>query len=215
MSVRRVVTGHNADAKAVFVSDSLVEPQSAPGIAFEFARLWGADSLPPLPDTGTATQYHDYFPPGGGLRFGIFTIPPALEAPLTPEERKNAYVQMEQLFPGLSAHMEVTNPGMHTSDSVDFGYVISGRIWLELDDGSIKELRAGDTYIQNGTRHAWRNRTSEPCSILVVLVGTSRVPSGRSIAQGIREAANKNRGVRPSVEGTSFVKAQAAPDLEC
>jgi quercetin dioxygenase-like cupin family protein len=75
---------------------------------------------------------------------------------------------------------------MHTSDSIDFGYVISGSIWLELDDGSMKELHAGDAYVQNGTRHAWRNRSSEPCSILVALIGTKREPSGLSVAQSCR-----------------------------
>ncbi|MGA8051728.1 MAG: cupin domain-containing protein [Burkholderiales bacterium] len=90
---------------------------------------------------------------------------------------------MERLFPGLASHMEPGNPGMHTSDSIDFGYVIPGSIWLELDDGTMKELRAGDTYVQNGTRHAWRNRSSGPCSILVVLVGARREQSGVSVAQ--------------------------------
>lgn len=189
MNVRRVVTGHPLDSNAEFVGDTLVEAHSVPGIAFEFVRLWGAESLPQFPDSGAPPPYRDYFPPVGGVRFGIFTVPPAREATLTPEERRHAYAQMEKLFPGLSAHMEVTNPGMHTSDSIDFGYVISGTISLELDNGSTKELRAGDTYIQNGTRHAWRNRSSEPCSIVVVLVGTGRSPSGRSVAQGIREAA--------------------------
>ena len=80
--------------------------------------------------------------------------------------------------------MEPANPGMHTSDSIDFGYVISGSIWLELDEGSARELRAGDTYVQNGTRHAWRNRSSEPCSILVTLIGVRREPSGLSVAKG-------------------------------
>ena len=51
---------------------------------------------------------------------------------------------------------------MHTTDTVDIDVVISGEVDLELDDGSEVHLRPGDCVIQNGTRHAWRNRTSEP-----------------------------------------------------
>ena len=183
MHARRVVTGHSSESIAVFASDAVVEPEVVAGLGFEFLKLWGAESLPSFPDAGSAPAYRDFFPPAGGFRFGIFTIPPERETPLAPGERKNVYVQMEQRFPGLAAHMEAKNQGMHTSDSIDFGYVISGSIWLELDNGATKELHAGDTYVQNGTRHAWRNRSSAPSSILVVLIGTSREPSGLSVAQ--------------------------------
>ncbi len=183
MKARRVVTGHSPDSKAVFASDGIVEPNVVAGLGSEFLKLWGGESLPSFPDAGSPSPYRDYFPPVGGFRFGIFTIPPERATPPPPEEWKNIYVQMEQVFPGVSAYSEANNSGMHTSDSIDFGYVISGSSWLELDNGAMKELHAGDTYIQNGTRHAWRNRGSEPCSILVVLLGTRREPSGLSVAQ--------------------------------
>jgi len=183
MQVRRLVTGHDANSKAVFVSDEEVSPRAVPGINFEFLRLWGGDTRPAFPDAGAEPAYQTYFPPESGFRFGIFTIPAARPAPPTPEERRAAHLEMERLLPGLASHMEPSSPGMHTSDSIDFGYVISGSIWLELDDGNTTELRAGDTYVQNGTRHAWRNRSLEPCSILVALVGAQREPSGLSFAQ--------------------------------
>ena len=72
------------------------------------------------------------------------------------------------------ADMEPDSPGMHTTDTVDFEYVVSGRIVLELDDGETVELGPGDTVVQNGTRHAWRNPFAEPCQMVVVLVGATR-----------------------------------------
>jgi mannose-6-phosphate isomerase-like protein (cupin superfamily) len=63
---------------------------------------------------------------------------------------------------------------MHTTDTVDFEYVLSGSIDLELDNGETVHLTPGDTVVQNGTRHAWRNRGSEPCQLVVVLVGAHR-----------------------------------------
>jgi quercetin dioxygenase-like cupin family protein len=63
---------------------------------------------------------------------------------------------------------------MHTSDTVDVGIVMSGELWLELDDGAERHLTAGDVVIQNGTRHRWQNRSSEPCVMTFVLVGAHR-----------------------------------------
>jgi quercetin dioxygenase-like cupin family protein len=74
----------------------------------------------------------------------------------------------------MAAHMEADNPGMHTTDTVDYEYVVSGRVILELDDGATVELGPGDTVIQNGTRHAWRNPYDGPCQMVVVLVGAIR-----------------------------------------
>ena len=56
---------------------------------------------------------------------------------------------------------------MHTTDTVDFDVVVSGEIWLELDDGAEVKLEAGDCVVQNGTRHSWHNRSSEPCVLAV------------------------------------------------
>jgi mannose-6-phosphate isomerase-like protein (cupin superfamily) len=81
---------------------------------------------------------------------------------------------MERALPGMAAHMEPDEPGMHTTDTVDYEFVVSGRVVLELDDGATVELGPGATVVQNGTRHAWRNPFDEPCQMVVVLVGATR-----------------------------------------
>ena len=91
--------------------------------------------------------------------------------------------EMEAKLPGLASHMEPKNPGMHTTDTIDFEYIIEGEVWLELDDNAAVQLRAGDTVVQNGTRHRWRNESSDPCRIVVFMVGTERQPSGIEIAR--------------------------------
>ncbi|MEG3585963.1 MAG: cupin domain-containing protein, partial [Actinomycetota bacterium] len=63
---------------------------------------------------------------------------------------------------------------MHTTDTVDYEFVISGEVVLELDDGAEVTLKPGDTVVPNGTRHAWRNRTNEPAVLVVVLIGAKR-----------------------------------------
>jgi quercetin dioxygenase-like cupin family protein len=64
----------------------------------------------------------------------------------------------------MVAYLEPDNPGMHATDTVDFGVVLSGEVILELDDGVEKVLRPGDTVMQDGTRHRWEpgNPASRP-----------------------------------------------------
>ena len=85
-----------------------------------------------------------------------------------------AFGELERKLPGMAATLELDHPGMHTTDTVDFEYVISGEVWLELDDGEEVRLRAGDTVVQNGTRHAWHNRGTDACRMVVISVGANR-----------------------------------------
>ena len=171
-SVRRVVTGHTVDGKAAVASDEYVPALTAalaPGHAWNL--LWGTDVPPRYPDDGAIPLAPAYFPPVGGIRFMVYTVGPMSTATMPTLDRKLAFSEFESKFPGCLAHMEPESPGMHITASVDFEYVISGEVWLELDDGKEILLRAGDTVVQNGTRHAWRNRTTEPCRMAIVLVG--------------------------------------------
>jgi mannose-6-phosphate isomerase-like protein (cupin superfamily) len=175
MAVRRVVTGHTTDGKAIVASDELIEPITidlAPGA--EFLTVWGADEAPTFPDAGQASALATYFPPLGGFRFGMFTVPPATAVSAADFDIEAALGQMEARLPGLAGHMEPENPGMHTTDTVDYEFVVSGEIVLELDDGVKVHLKPGDTVVQNGTRHAWRNEGTEPCTMVLAIVGAER-----------------------------------------
>jgi len=78
---------------------------------------------------------------------------------------------MDAQLPGLAAHMEPAHPGMHTTATVDYEYVVSGRVVLELDDGASVELGPGDTVVQNGTRHRWSNAGTGPAVLAVFICG--------------------------------------------
>ena len=173
MQVRRVVTGHDGAGKAVFATDERVAPTTLallPGM--EFHRLWGADETVSFPGDGSAPAAHAYFPPVGGFRVGMFTVPPSTtQADLSQLDVPAALAELETALPGMAAHMEPDAPGMHTTATVDVEYVISGRCILELDDGATVELGPGDVVVQNGTRHAWRNPYDETCRMVVVLIG--------------------------------------------
>ncbi len=173
MQVRRVVTGHDADGKAVFAGDEQVEPVTLallPGM--EFHRLWGGDTVASFPDDGSRPDAPRYFPPAEGFRFAFFSIPPDGGAGAPADlDFDAALAEFEQKLPGMAEHLEPAAPGMHTTASIDFGVVVSGSVVLELDDGATVTLRTGDTYVQNGTRHRWSNPTDTPAVIAVVLIG--------------------------------------------
>ena len=173
MHARRVVTGHSPDGKAVFVSDEAVAPVTLallPGS--EFHQLWGTDTTPHFPDDGSRPSAPRYFPAPGGCRFGFFTIPPdggvGVPADL---DLGAALAEFDERLPGMSEYLEVDSPGMHTTATIDFGVVLSGAATLELDDGATVVLAAGDTYVQNGTRHRWSNTGSVPAVLAVALIG--------------------------------------------
>ena len=153
MGIRRVVTGHDETGQAVFVSDAVIEPITLALVPeTEFYRLWGSEERSSFPDTGA-----EPVAPNTAVFTEDFDVGAAL-------------VEMEEKLPGMAAHMEPENPGMHTTASIDYEYVVSGRVVLELDDGATRELGPGDTVIQNGTRHAWRNPYDEPAMMAVVLI---------------------------------------------
>ena len=169
--MRRVVTGRR-DGKAVVVSDTEVEAIGSglmPGTVFH--QIWGSDEPATAPTNGVMPKHHGYFPPAGGYRFVFFTLGPESVTPAEDIDIGAAISELQRKLPGLAEVMEPDHPGMHTTDTVDLDLVISGEIWLELDDGKEVHLRAGDCVIQNGTRHAWHNRTSEPTVMFGALIG--------------------------------------------
>jgi mannose-6-phosphate isomerase-like protein (cupin superfamily) len=168
MKVRRVVTGHDASGKSVFVSDEAVEPQPRTG----FHRLWGGDATSSFPDDGSVPPYHMYFPPIGGFRFGMFTLPP--DSTAGSEIGAGASrADFEAEAPGLLRYMDRSDPGMHTTDTIDFEVVLEGTVVLELDDGAEVTLHPGDTVVQNGTRHRWKNAGDTTARLAVFMCGAS------------------------------------------
>lgn len=172
MHVRRVATGHDEQGRAVVTDDSLVSastPPLMPGMGFH--SLWHRAATPTFPDAGRPDAGGAYFPPPGGLRWLVFTVPAERLPPPPGTDLATARAETETLLPGLLGTMEPEHPGMHRSPTIDFVYVLEGEIVLELDAGREVTLRCGDTAVQNGTRHAWRNRSGKTCRLLVVMAG--------------------------------------------
>lgn len=167
--IRRIVTGHSPDGKSILVSDSIVDGISLGG-GKNFIQLWGNDSIPNHPDNGVLSKELDWFPSAGGHRFFVWVVPPKTNNHEKPKTKE----QIDELLPGFTNYFEENNPGMHTTNSVDCNYVISGSIVLELDDNHETILNEGDSIIQNGTRHRWHNRGEIPAVLITTCVGSER-----------------------------------------
>ena len=173
--IRRVVTGHDKNGKAIILSDGAVpvvhsNPMRPGQLSYE---VWKTSAMPiPLPPqepepTGGKRQLH---PAGSGTVFRISEVPPESDAirNLTPEQARAA-------FAASNAEEASTwgrggrHPLMHRTETVDYAVVLEGEIQLLLDEGEVN-LKAGDVVIQRGTNHAWRNPTNKPTRMLYVLM---------------------------------------------
>ena len=178
---KRALTGRDEAGKSVFksfdVTSKVVEIDNNPGLTFY--ELYMTEGVPQLtglePDPmlkGTIA-----FPGPGGTMFRLISYPPKRPEGWKPPAGvtfESALKEMSDKVPGMGDHFERGAPGMHTSDTIDYGVVVRGEMTLELDDGQKVHLRQGDCIVQNGTRHRWRNPLPEPCLMAFVSVGGKR-----------------------------------------
>ena len=173
--IRRVITGHDAQGKAIVVSDA-----PAPAVRTNPRRpghvstdLWKTGATPVVlkadmeDPTGGPKQIH---PLPGGTVFRISELAPEPEAVrnLDPQRAR-------EVFKAMGNEAAATfgrggrHPMMHRTETIDYAVVLEGRVTLVLDDQDV-ELEAGDVVIQCGTNHAWSNRSDKPCRMLYVLI---------------------------------------------
>ena len=170
--MKRVVTGHDKDGKSVFVK--VGEPEhvvNIPGMLWK--ELWATYPGCKIPIDPSIEPTRDekwkVFPDPGATIVRVIDFDPTQED--DPASLSNLG-DMDKKLPGLHESTDPDAPGMHISDKVDYGIVISGRLALELDDGKTVDLEPGDVIIQNGTRHAWRIK--EKCTVAWVITGADR-----------------------------------------
>jgi quercetin dioxygenase-like cupin family protein len=166
-TVRLVVTGHDDEGRGKVISDRQVPPNPENAAGYRFHLLWGTDKLPVYPDDGLQTGYDQIFPGIGAIRLAHLVVEPDSELL---KATADAEAEGEGNVDGV--HTSATrSPGMHFTPSIDLQTVISGEVWVELDDGVEIHLRAGESMIQQGTWHAWHNRGTEPAHVIAAVIG--------------------------------------------
>jgi hypothetical protein len=168
--IRRVVTGHNAQGRAVFISDGPAPAvhDRGPG-ATAVTELWETSATPASNADPTVGRPQRLPPPKNGSKFRVVEYPPdskrvaALHAAGSAED---ANAKSEGYARDVA---NKRHPGFHKTATIDYAIVLSGEIYALMDEGELL-LKTGDVLIQRGTNHAWSNRTEQPCCVAFVLI---------------------------------------------
>ncbi len=175
MTTRRVVTAIDEQGNSYFKHDGPTPGRVELGLFID-DEIWTDDPAHPDPagehDPATAEGFQ-LEPPAGGSCIRIFTFLPDTGEAYDPEVRAAAASRFD-----AGDAMEADNPGMHTTATIDYGIVLSGNVTLELDKGEA-DLGPGDVVVQRATRHAWRNRSGQSCSVAFVLIASPNYEAGQ------------------------------------
>lgn len=140
--IRRVVTGHDENGRAIFRSDEEFDTKAVPSGDAAMATIWTTATVPA--DLNDETD--------GRLRNAGTTL------------TGGSVIRIVEMLPGGQSPM-------HRTNSIDYGIVLSGRLELELDDNRTTLLGPGDIVIQRGTMHRWRNPSeTELCRVAFILI---------------------------------------------
>jgi quercetin dioxygenase-like cupin family protein len=145
LSIRRVVTGHDARGRAIVAIDEICGNVISRRPNHASCVVWSTGAFPAdnADDLDGASREVATTDPGGT----VFRI--------------------VEYSPGVA-------PRNHRTESIDYAVVLAGEIDMELE-GETVQLRAGDVLVQRGTVHNWVNRGTEPCVIAFVLVAAKPV----------------------------------------
>ncbi len=156
--MRRVVTGHDADGKAIVLIDGEAANGRTSASGNRSTLIWCSDAMPA--DIAIGTGIEDM----GARVLG------------TPPPENGTRFTVNEIVPGGAAVM-------HRTETLDYAIVISGEIVMELDDSQVT-VRAGDVVVQRGTNHAWVNRGSQPAIVAFILIDAQPLGIGHPVLRG-------------------------------
>ncbi|MFZ0055658.1 MAG: cupin domain-containing protein [Pseudolabrys sp.] len=149
LQIRRVVTGHSAEGRARIEIDENVKNVISNRPGASSSVIWATKGFPVNND-----GFED--PTSGSFKTTV---------------EGGTVFRVVRYQPGVAARN-------HRTDSIDYAVVISGAIEMELDDGVVVKLKAGDVLVQRGTMHNWVNRGTEDCVVAFVLISATPVKAG-------------------------------------
>ncbi|HEY6904346.1 MAG TPA: cupin domain-containing protein [Candidatus Acidoferrales bacterium] len=177
---RRVVTGHDKSGKSIVLSDGLPPIElKFPERGVAFFEIWSTSASPAPLSAAEPEPTHEL-------------------VELAPKSR-GTVIRILDFLPGFSKEGSGAQPFVHRTETVDYGIVLEGEIFLLLDDSEV-HLKAGDIVVQRGTDHAWENRSDRPTRMAFVLVDgafseelKASLPAG-ALERVIREPLRSARG---------------------
>ncbi|OAP62329.1 hypothetical protein AYL99_04532 [Fonsecaea erecta] len=149
---RRIVTGHDDQGKAIFLTDSRV-PLETTKLGASLGVLWETKQFP-ADNSGSqdpiATRTTDLANKNGVVLRVVDIEPGTTEA--------------KMLF--------------HRTESLDFGILFDGEVSCYLDDGAKVDMKPGDVCVQRGTIHGWTNTGTKTARMYFCLIAAKPVTVG-------------------------------------
>ena len=173
---RRIVTGHDADGKAVVLFDSALQAKQRSAGGNGMTLFWVTGEFP-VDVAGSADRSQTQVgvpPPANGTVFRIVDFAPA-PPHAAPIDHHQILVSMgiDPTTQGFARHANT-----HRTRTIDYAIVLDGEIDMLLDDSEV-HVRAGDVLVQQGTNHAWVNNGTKPCRIAFILIDSKAPPAWR------------------------------------
>ena len=190
--VRRVLTGHDAEGKSVFIADghapNVKEMASMPGLAL--TDLWETGAAPASNQgsADAATRPVRLEPPKNGTLLRIVEFPPDSHWRGRADARKG----FDSIGAGHAPDRSSSDPMMHKTSTVDYIIVLRGEIYAIMDKGETL-LRAGDILVQRGTNHSWSVRGDEPCIVAAILVSAKAVGAKKAKRAAKKKSPKKKK----------------------
>jgi len=169
--VRRIVVGDIepgipeifADGPSPDVRGDIARP------GFGMTRIWVTEDTP-APVKGvreTLHLPHTLEPPVDGSVCRFVTIPPdaGWMTEIT-EDKVRAFFRQSGSPEACQFTRDAPHPYMQRTETLDYVYVLEGSVTLILDTEEV-DLAEGDSVVQRGASHAWSNRTSSPCTLII------------------------------------------------
>jgi mannose-6-phosphate isomerase-like protein (cupin superfamily) len=152
LHIRRVVTGHDEDGRAIVAIDEISKNVISRRPRHESCVIWSTGEFPS--DNSSARDDG--------------------ERPVAGTDPHGSVFRIVEYAPGVA-------PRNHRTESIDYAVVMAGEIDMEIDGASV-HLRQGDVLVQRGTIHNWSNRGTVPCIIAFVLIAARPVErAGRAL----------------------------------
>ena len=174
MKMKRIVTKNDAKGLSCIASEIITNveiPLADLDDNFKFFNLWATNAMPVIFDADDPIngKYVSTSPAKNGSTFRIVNYPPEqVLLDKISKMTKQELMDFESRI-GVKLSLNSKHPLMHTTKSIDYGIVLTGEIYLVLDNEEIL-LKPTDTIIQRGTSHAWSNRSNQDCLMAYTLL---------------------------------------------
>ena len=148
LKVRRVVTGHDDDGKAIVLIDEICKNVRSGRERHHSCVVWSTGRFP-----ADNSGHED----DADRKFGS-------------TDPNGTVFRIVRYEPGVASRN-------HRTDSIDYAVIMSGEIDMDMD-GTMVRLHTGDVLVQRGTVHNWINNGTEPCIIAFALIAAEPVQRG-------------------------------------